>query len=938
MTPDFALSLSSDGLTLLRRKAGGWLALSQTDLSAEAFDTTRDRALAEDPAGAQVALFLPNDQVRYLEVPDPGTEAARRAALEAALDGATPYPVGALVLDWSISGTTLLGAAVARESLEEAEAFLRDHGFDPVLFAAIPPSGTFRGTAFFGSSSGWSGTAPERPGKVVLLPPEAADKSQEAEIPEPQADAAEPTSEPTEQDVAADAASAQDEATAAETSSATGTTDAPVETPDAPGSVIAPESARAPADLASEAPTADAPIPDATPPAPDVAPPAARPEPAPYPAPPPPVPQAPAVSAPTELPASPSFSSVRASRAPAPAAPASAPRLSMGRETPGTARAAQVPAPETRPPETPDLRGPAEAAPAAGTKPAKRKPFGFGKRRDGQPTPSAAAAVPVPAPEKTSGRPPARTPVRTPPEPETGSGTTQGIKQVTPRPPVSQPIAPSGSAPVSGQARVAALRQEAEKGDANVRSRRGASLTPDEERERLTVFGARDGQKVGGKPRFLGLILTVLLLLFLAAVAAFSSAFLGDEISRFFAPDPADQIALSAPEAIAEAAPAEAAEATDTGAPEDSTEEEADSILAALELPPAASDSFEDVPAPQPTGRNRMSAEEAAASYAVTGIWQRAPSAPDRPPQTNAEDVYVASIDPEVQQFDAVALPDLDAGPRDDLSLEPVRLPPGPGVRFDLDDRGLVKATPEGTVSPDGVRIFTGLPPQTPPLRDPAPEAQPGTPEDGNAPAEEGAAASDTDAAPEEIPTLDPAADPALSGFRPRGRPGDLIEQTERAVLGGVSLAELERMRPQMRPLTAQEEALALDLPVTDQAIGASLTPLPRPRSMEAIVQQAVKQASNAPVAIAPGPSIPQNANVARSATLTNQIDLREISLIGVYGKDSSRRALVRLPSGKYQKVQVGDRIDGGRIAAIDEDELRYVKSGRNVVLKMPRS
>ncbi|SDH12704.1 hypothetical protein [Alloyangia pacifica] len=932
MTPDFALSLSSDGLTLLRRKAGGWLALAETDLSAEAFDTTRDRALSEDPAGAQVALFLPNDQVRYLEVPDPGTESARRAALEAALDGTTPYPVDALVLDWSISGTTLLGAAVARESLEEAEAFLRDHGFDPVLFAAIPPSGTFRGTAFFGPAAGWSGTAPERPGKVVLLPPEAAEEGHEAGVAETLADGAssEPASELTEQGVAADAASAQDEATAAETSSAAGTTDEPVETPDAPESSIAPESARAPADLAPEAPAADAPVPDATPPAPDVAPPAARPEPAPFPAPP-----APAVSAPTELPASPSFSSVRASRAPAPAAPASAPRLSMGRETPGTARAAPVPAPETRPPETPDLRGPAEAAPVAGTKPAKRKPFGFGKRRDGQTTPGAATAVPVPPPVTTSGRPPARTPVRTPPEPETGSGTTQGIKQVTPRPPVSQPIAPSGSAPVSGQARVAALRQEAEKGDAKVRSRRGASLTPEEERERLTVFGARDGQKVGGKPRFLGLILTVLLLLFLAAVAAFSSAFLGDEISRFFASDPADEIALAAPETIDEAAPSEAA---DTAAPEDSTEEEADSILAALELPPAASDGFEDVPAPQPTGRSRMSNEEAAASYAVTGIWQRAPSAPDRPPQTNAEDVYVASIDPEVQQFDAVALPDLDAGPRDDLSLEPVRLPPGPGVRFDLDDRGLVKATPEGTVSPDGVRIFTGLPPQTPPLRDPAPEAQPGTPEDGNASAEEGAAASDTGAASDEVPTLDPAADPALSGFRPRGRPGDLIEQTERAVLGGVSLAELERMRPQMRPLTAQEEALALDLPVTDQAIGASLTPLPRPRSMEAIVQEAVKQASNAPAPIAPGPSIPQNANVARSATLTNQIDLREISLIGVYGKDSSRRALVRLPSGKYQKVQVGDRIDGGRIAAIDEDELRYVKSGRNVVLKMPRS
>ncbi|NDV49475.1 pilus assembly protein PilP, partial [Salipiger sp. PrR003] len=580
---------------------------------------------------------------------------------------------------------------------------------------------------------------------------------------------------------------------------------------------------------------------------------------------------------------------------------------------------APPPAPEIAPAGTPDLRPQADPAEAPGSEaqPGKRRPFGFGKRREKtEPAAPQAPAVTI----------------RTPEAPETGSDTTQGIKQVTPRPPVSQPLAPSGSAPVSGQARVAALRQEADRSDSRAR-RAAASLTPEEERERLTVFGARGEQKVGGKPRFLGLILTVLLLLFLAAVAAFSSVLLGDEISRFFAPSQAEDVALAAPGEISEGAPSPAS--VDLAAEEPDAEEDADAMLAALDLPPPASEGFEELPAPRVTERSQMTSDEAAETYAVTGIWQRAPNAPARPPQTNAEDVYVASIDPEVQQFDAVALPDLDAGPREDLSLEPVRLPPGPGVRFDLDDRGLVKASAEGTVSPDGVRIFTGLPPQTPPLRDPVPEAAPEGPADEAAPAEGEAAAPESAG---ESPAPDPAADPALSGFRPRGRPGDLIEQTERAVLGGVSLAELEQMRPQMRPLTAQEEALALDLPVTDQAIGASLTPLPRPRSMEAIVQEAVKQASNAPaVAIAPGPSIPQNASVAKSATLSDQINLREVSLIGIYGKDSSRRALVRLPSGKYQKVQVGDRIDGGRIAAISEDELRYVKSGRNVVLKMPR-
>jgi Tfp pilus assembly protein PilP len=67
-----------------------------------------------------------------------------------------------------------------------------------------------------------------------------------------------------------------------------------------------------------------------------------------------------------------------------------------------------------------------------------------------------------------------------------------------------------------------------------------------------------------------------------------------------------------------------------------------------------------------------------------------------------------------------------------------------------------------------------------------------------------------------------------------------------------------------------------------------------------------------------------------------NAINLRQVNLIGVYGKPSSRRALIRLSNGRYQKVSVGDRINGGRVSAIGNSELRYTKGGRNVVLQMP--
>ena len=76
---------------------------------------------------------------------------------------------------------------------------------------------------------------------------------------------------------------------------------------------------------------------------------------------------------------------------------------------------------------------------------------------------------------------------------------------------------------------------------------------------------------------------------------------------------------------------------------------------------------------------------------------------------------------------------------------------------------------------------------------------------------------------------------------------------------------------------------------------------------------------------------------MSREATVRNAIKLNRINLIGVYGTPADRRALVRLSSGRYRKIQVGDRIDGGRVSAIGDDELRYQKGSRNLVLKIPK-
>ena len=77
---------------------------------------------------------------------------------------------------------------------------------------------------------------------------------------------------------------------------------------------------------------------------------------------------------------------------------------------------------------------------------------------------------------------------------------------------------------------------------------------------------------------------------------------------------------------------------------------------------------------------------------------------------------------------------------------------------------------------------------------------------------------------------------------------------------------------------------------------------------------------------------------VSRQATVKNAIDLGKVNLIGVYGSASRKRALVRMPNGHYLKLKVGDRFDGGLVAAIGDSELSYVKGGRTYILKIVKN
>ncbi len=470
------------------------------------------------------------------------------------------------------------------------------------------------------------------------------------------------------------------------------------------------------------------------------------------------------------------------------------------------------------------------------------------------------------------------------------------------------------------------------------------------ESERLTVFGARKPQKVGGKPKFLGVMLAALLVLFIAAVAGWA-AFFSDTgfpgLSREpdssptsaepqdppapDAPDPAASQSDATPDPKPELPDLVASVPREVDGPfQSKTPSLTDTDSAVLDALRVKPQQVELAPAEPLVGE---------ALYAATGIWPQAPQSPPPPGIIGLDDLYVASIDRTDLFQDAIALPALGSFDTD-KSIARSASPVAAGSRFELDARGLVKPSPQGTLSPDGILVHLGRPPvvpPTPPVRFEVEPEQADTQQD------------------------------YLATLRPKLRPEKLLENNERAQLGGLSRAELAKERPKLRPKAlatayakAEAEAEAEksdpealpDATATATALAVARSPLPkrRPKGLAAPVKRntnlgSVAGLSDAPNAPEPGtfvarsvtPKKPSTASVARQATMENAINLRRVNLIGVYGTPANRRALIRLPSGRYKKVKVGDRVDGGRVVAIGDSELRYQKSGRNMTLKIPK-
>jgi hypothetical protein len=834
MTSDLALILSYQGIRLLSRVEGGWhdlgeVAFDDPDMPA-ALSDLRARTEAALHPGVSAMLVVPNDQIKYLTfAPAEGARDADslRAQAEDALKEATPYSLDELVFDVHLAADVAQVAAVARETLAEAEGFATEHGFLPVSFTAQSDAADFARAPDFGPTQMAAESGRRHEPDPILITVVGEGLPTPAQPEEPHADDADATD--------AEAASDPDLLTQA---MAALSDDPP---PDAQVAFAFKE----PEEEAAE--QVDAGRDDVA----DV-----RSE------------AGPSAEANTQSSESPgAHRAQRAQEAPQ----AATPLTGVSRKVHGT-NAPSIP--------TERMSG---DAPAVRFDPAK-----------------AVAGL-------TAARDTAQNEAGTSEEAAQGSGTFASARG---KPNVA---APAPRTPPSVAKKPAKKRKDA-----------SAQKTPE--------FAVTQ-PAVGGKPKHLGLILTALLLVFMGLVALWATLFTEEGVAGLFSGGGDSEIAAGP--SLEDQTPEAATEVSDTAVAqevvEDSTSDAASTGSVALTVPDgltldaeadgtptalleelAPEELAESVDATA-ADTSVLSDGEAKARYAVSGVWQQAPKQTAAPMPVGDEDIYVPAIDRLSFALDAVALPAVDALITD-ATLPAQSNPPAADAAFDLDARGLVVATPEGALNAEGVMIYAGRPPVVPA------------------------------AYPKRVIVADALreqSDAQLQRVRPKLRPENLLEQNERATLGGLTRAELANKRPRLRPESAQDSGQADQAP-TRLAIKASLRPRAKPANIAQLAARAVPDETTPAVVATPAssivvPSIPTTASVARQATVDNAINLKKTSLIGVYGTSSNRRALVRLPSGRYKKVQVGDRIDGGKVAAIGEDELRYVKSGRNLVLKMPK-
>lgn len=267
-----------------------------------------------------------------------------------------------------------------------------------------------------------------------------------------------------------------------------------------------------------------------------------------------------------------------------------------------------------------------------------------------------------------------------------------------------------------------------------------------------------------------------------------------------------------------------------------------------------------------------------------------------------------------------------------------------------------VAVAPEPAL-PDPFAVVAGMPDFAPLLRDGTalPQAQ--------AQAQAVPVIAETDAANNGVTVIlgRPEFDPLLrnaetgagaeTGAEPAPDPVETVPETgpteaitpETQAQDDAALIAARAIRPARRPDSFAEEAVqSIDI-LSGAAPRTAIRAVHRSANFTAqiapLLASASAAASTSAPALPPEPqtvSLPSSASVQRAATIENALNMREVALIGIYGTADDRRALIRLASGRYIRLTLGETFSGGwRIIAMDETSVRVQKGNRTEILRV---
>lgn len=136
-----------------------------------------------------------------------------------------------------------------------------------------------------------------------------------------------------------------------------------------------------------------------------------------------------------------------------------------------------------------------------------------------------------------------------------------------------------------------------------------------------------------------------------------------------------------------------------------------------------------------------------------------------------------------------------------------------------------------------------------------------------------------------------------------------------------------KRLAPSAKPRTAGKSG--------SSKVSYAPTPKSRPKSFQAKPGVKSFEAYDPGIRAVAAPKRPKptGRGVDGAATLKDAMPLNDLALIGVFGGDKGRRALVRHPNGDVQRVKKGGNVDGWTVVSIDSASLRLKRGSKARVL-----